>query len=108
MKRVLVLGCTGSIGTNTLNIANNLPQDFKICGLQSHSNEKKLYELGRLYDCPTLLTSKDSSSEAFEKLIIESKPDIVVNGIAGAAGLLPSKIVLENKIDIALANKELL
>ena len=34
MKRVLVLGCTGSIGTNTLNIANNLPQDFKICGLQ--------------------------------------------------------------------------
>ena len=57
MKRVLVLGCTGSIGTNTLNIANNLPQDFKICGLQSHSNEKKLAELGAFYNCPTLLTS---------------------------------------------------
>ena len=39
-------------------------------------------------------------------MIDECKPDIVVNGIAGSAGLLPSKIVLENGIDLALANKE--
>ena len=41
-----------------------------------------------------------------QKLIDEAKPDIVVNGIAGMPGLLPSKITLENGIDIALANKE--
>lgn len=106
MKRVLVLGCTGSIGTNALHIADNLPEDFKICGLQAHSNDKKLKELSTFYKCPSLLTKENNSSEAFQKLIDEAKPDIVVNGIAGAAGLLPSKVVLENGIDIALANKE--
>ncbi len=106
MKRVLVLGSTGSIGTNTLKIADNLPTDFKICGITAHSNEEKLNQLSQLYKCPCLLTSKGNSPEAFQKLIDETKPDIVVNGIAGAAGLLPSKIVLENGIDLALANKE--
>ncbi len=106
MKKILVLGSTGSIGSNTLNIANNMPEDFKICGLQAHSNKDKLYELGAFYKCPTLLTKEKNSEEDFQRLIDESKPDIVVNGIAGAAGLLPSKIVLENGIDLALANKE--
>lgn len=106
MKKILVLGCTGSIGTNTIKIAENMPQDFKICGLQAHSNKDKLIELAQKYSCPYLLTSEDSSAEAFQNLLNESKPDIVVNGIAGAAGLLPSKITLENKIDLALANKE--
>ena len=108
MKRVLVLGCTGSIGTNAINIAKNMPEDFKICGLQAHSasSKKKLKEMAEAFSCPSLLTCEDNSKEAFQKLIEESKPDIVVNGIAGASGLLPSKIVLENKIDLALANKE--
>lgn len=106
MKRVLVLGCTGSIGTNAIKIARNMSRDFQICGLQAHSQEKQLNELKNEFNCPTLLTSKDNSEEAFQKLIDESKPDIVVNGIAGMPGLLPSKIVLENGIDIALANKE--
>jgi len=106
MKKILVLGCTGSIGTNAINIAENMPHDFTICGLQAHSNKQKLVELSKKYNCPYLLTSEDNSASAFQKLLDESKPDIVVNGIAGAAGLLPSKITLENKIDLALANKE--
>ena len=106
MKRVLVLGCTGSIGTSTLDIINNMPEDFCVCGLQAHSNKDRLSALSKEYNCPSLLSSEDSSAQAFQKLIEESKPDIVVNGISGAAGLLPSKIVLENGIDLALANKE--
>lgn len=106
MKRVLVLGCTGSIGSNAINIIENMLEDFTLCGLQAHSNKDKLLELNKKYNCPFLITSENNSPEAFQKLIDESKPDIVVNGIAGAAGLLPSKIVLENGIDIALANKE--
>ena len=106
MKKVLVLGCTGSIGTSTLDICDNLKDDFKVCGIQAHSNETKLSELARKYNCPTLLTSKDNTEQAFQKLLDESKPDIVVNGIAGAAGLMPSKVILENGIDLALANKE--
>ncbi len=106
MKKVLVLGCTGSIGTSTLDIINNMPEDFCVCGLQAHSNKDKLTKLAGDYMCPTLLSSEDNSPQAFQKLIDSSKPDIVVNGIAGAAGLLPSKVVLENGIDLALANKE--
>lgn len=106
MKRVLVLGCTGSIGTNTIDIIKNMPEDFTLCGLQAHSNKEKVEELAAQFKCPYLLTSQDNSSQAFNSLIEKSKPDIVVNGIAGAAGLLPSKIVLENKINLALANKE--
>jgi len=106
MKRVLVLGCTGSIGTNTLNIIKYMPEDFVLCGVQAHSNKDKLLEITENADCPFLLTSEDNSEEAFQKLIDKSKPDIVVNGISGAAGLLPSKIVLENGLNLALANKE--
>lgn len=105
MKKVLVLGCTGSIGTSTLEIIRNFPEDFKISGLTAHNNEKKLLELSQEFGCKHLLTSKNPI-ENLNNLIQETKPDIVVNGIAGSAGLLPSKIVLENKIDLALANKE--
>ena len=106
MKKVLILGCTGSIGTSTLDIINNMSSDFSVCGLQAHSNKDKLEKLSANYKCPSLLSCEDNSPEAFQKLIDESKPDIVVNGIAGAAGLVPSKVVLENGIDLALANKE--
>lgn len=106
MKKVLVLGCTGSIGTSTLDIINNMSADFKVCGLQAHSNKQELERLSNEYKCPSLLTTEDNSEEAFQKLIDASKPDIVVNGIAGSSGLMPSKVVLENKIPLALANKE--
>ncbi len=106
MKKVLILGCTGSIGSSTLDIINNMSSDFCVCGLQAHSNKDKLSKLAADYKCPSLLSSEDNSAEAFQKLIDESKPDIVVNGISGAAGLLPSKIMLENGLNLALANKE--
>ena len=106
MKRVLVLGCTGSIGTNTLNIIKYMPQDFVLCGVQAHTNKERLTEIAAKAKCPFLLTSEDNSEQAFQNLLEQAKPDIVVNGISGAAGLLPSKIVLENGINLALANKE--
>lgn len=105
MKKVLLLGCTGSIGTNSLEIIEN-EKEFSLCGLQAHTSEKKLEELGHKFNCPTLLTSKLKSQNDFQDFLDKTKPDIVINGIAGASGLLPSKIVLENGIDLALANKE--
>ena len=106
MKRVLVLGSTGSIGTNAINIISYMPEDFMLCGVQAHSSEEKLLKLTEKYNCPYLLSSIDDSSQAFQKLIEQSKPDIVVNGISGAAGLLPSKLSLEYGLPLALANKE--
>ena len=105
MKKILVLGCTGSIGTSTLNIVRSMPEDFSICGLTAHNNEKSLNFLSSEFSCDSVLTSKDGVN-AIESLIQKTDPDIVVNGIAGAAGLLPSKITIECGKKLALANKE--
>lgn len=105
MKKILVLGCTGSIGTSTLNIVREFSQDFSVVGLTAHSSEKKLVELSKEFNAPYCLTGKVSPKELSE-FFVASKADIAVNGIAGAAGLLPSVMVLESGIDLALANKE--
>ena len=105
MKKVLVLGCTGSIGSNTLNICRAFPQKFSVCGITSNKKKEELEKLSKEFNCKCSLTSEDGIA-GIEKLIEESEPDIVVNGIAGSAGLLPSKIVLDAGIDLALANKE--
>lgn len=105
MKRVLVLGCTGSIGTNTLDIIENEKDLFTACGITAHSKKDQLEILSKKFNCPSLLTA-NVAEEDYKNFIEKCKPDIVVNGIAGAAGLLPSKIVLELGIDLALANKE--
>lgn len=105
MKKVLVLGCTGSIGKNTLQIIRNMGEMFQVCGLVAHKNAEQLATFTNEFGCKGILTEKDGI-EAIRDLIAETKPDIAVNGISGSAGLLPSKIVLEAGVDLALANKE--
>ncbi len=105
MKRVLVLGATGSIGTSTLDIIRNHKERFTACGLTAHSKKETLSTLANEFSCPYSLTSEEST-DGIKRLLDSTKPDIVVNGIAGSAGLIPSTLVLERGIDLALANKE--
>ncbi len=104
-KRVLVLGCTGSIGTSTLDIIRNEKNKYIACGLTANKAGDKLQQLAAEFNCPTSLTSVEGIN-GIKRLIEISKPDIVVNGIAGSAGLEPSMAVLDAGIDLALANKE--
>lgn len=105
-KRILVLGATGSIGSSTLDIVRNEPEKFKIAGLSAHRDANSLTALATEFsaDC-TLLTSQASEADIAD-FITRCEADIVVNGIAGAAGLMPSKAALESGKDLALANKE--
>ena len=105
MKKVLVLGCTGSIGSSTLDIIENEKEKFSVCGITAHNNKDKLEILSNKFKCPSLLT-KNADELEYKNFIEKCQPDIVVNGIAGSAGLLPSKLVLETGTDLALANKE--
>ena len=58
-KRIIVLGCTGSIGQSTLELAREFPDLFAIVGLQANTNETKLLELGKEFNCTQLcLTGK--------------------------------------------------
>ena len=104
-KKILVLGCTGSIGKSSLDILRNQSDRFLCCGLSANSKENELKKLGAEFCCPITLTSKDGI-DGIRNLIDETEPDIVINGIAGSAGLEPSMAVLERGVDLALANKE--
>ena len=106
MKKILVLGCTGSIGTSTLDIVREFPDRFQIVALTAHSSKERLDSLSCEFGgVPTCLTGKEPP-EALEKLISTCGADIAVNGIAGSSGLLPSVLVLQAGMDLALANKE--
>lgn len=116
MKKIIVLGATGSIGKSTLDVVSNYPEKLEIVGMSAHKNGDKLAELGLKYNCNNLtLTGCENSKNntinfygptQLLDMIKNSGADIVVNGIAGSSGLLPSVTTIESGIDLALANKE--
>ena len=104
-KKLLILGCTGSIGRQTVDIARRMPERFKVCGVAAGQNVKAVEELCKEFSCKGTVFSRDGR-DGLKKLIGECGADIAVNGIAGSAGLEPSVMVLESGMDLALANKE--
>ena len=128
MKAISLLGSTGSIGTQTLDIAAQYPDQFQIVGLATGTNvellaqqirqfqpkiaaicdPEKLPELkaaiADLDSPPILLAGEDGVIEVARC----SEADVVVTGIVGCAGLLPTIAAIEAGKDIALANKETL
>lgn len=113
-KRVVVLGAGGSIGKNSLEIIRRFSDRFELAGFSVHSNSdfaKTL--LAEFADAQFVSTKKKNSNlkheidaEAVRRLIEKSKADIVINGIAGSAGLKASVEVIKSGLDLALANKE--
>ncbi len=126
MKRVTILGATGSIGSNCLKVIKAYSNEYKIIGLSTHQRVDLLYEQCLRFKPEVVcITSKDFSIEFFEKieqlgieittgkdglkeLASRSDVDILFNGLAGSSGLLPTLAAIEQKVDIALANKEIL
>ena len=115
MKKVILLGCTGSIGISTLDIINNHRDDFNLVGLQAHRSEAALLSAASAWpDARLCLSGKEPAdqsigyrgAEGILKLIEDCGADIVVNGIVGASGLAPSYAAIDAGIDLALANKE--
>ncbi len=121
-KKVLLLGASGSIGNSCLDIIRRFKDKFELVGFSVHQNkiaaEKISGEFKTDNFCFTkkeeFKTKNEIDTGAIARLIDKirteegksSKPDIVVNGIAGSAGLQASRIVLNAGIDLALANKE--
>ena len=115
MKKVIVLGSTGSIGTSTLDILYNHRDKFELVGLSANTREDELLEQAGKFNNPAIaLTGKNPSNNQIHfsgpdgllKMIEETEADIVVNGISGAVGLTPSLTALNSGKDLALANKE--
>jgi len=115
MKRVIILGCTGSIGKSAIDVIKSMPGNFKIVALSAHSSEEELLKQAGAFGVKKLaLTGKNPVDRSIEyyspkgllDMIADTDADIVVNGVAGSEGLLPSVTSLESGKNLALANKE--
>jgi 1-deoxy-D-xylulose-5-phosphate reductoisomerase len=114
-RRVLVLGASGSIGRQCLDIIASRPDLFELAGLQARADGSFLKDArDRLGPCPLCLSGEASPIQGVDyvgeggilRLIRESGADICVNGIAGSPGLIPSFACAEIGMRLALANKE--
>ena len=113
MKRILVLGSTGTIGQAALDVISAHPERYSVVGLSAHTGTKTLMEQAQALGVKRLaLTGTEAGPEfitgpdAAVKLVQATEPDIVLNGIAGAAGFLPSLAAVRMGATLALANKE--
>ena len=121
MRRILIVGSTGSIGTQALDVISG-SDDLEVVGLAAYSNFELLLEQAEAHGVDTIaLADADAAARASERwtsgrvlsgaeglieLITEIECDLVLNALVGSAGLGPTVAALGEGIDLALANKE--
>jgi len=102
MRRVIVLGSTGSIGTQALDVIRSNPRRFEVVGLAAGSDEVTLAAQAEQFHVEhTALGAAEA-----EQLVRDVEADVVLNGITGSVGLGPTLAALETGRTLALANKE--
>ena len=122
MKRLLILGSTGSIGTQALDVVTRSPEAFELVGLSAERSHDALVAQAREHGVERIaLSDPDAAARAAEawtegevlagpeglvQLVAEAGADLVLNAIVGSAGLGPTIVALTEGIDVALANKE--
>lgn len=124
MKTLVILGSTGSIGTNTLDIVQRFPQEFQIAGLTAGGNVDKLEEQIRQFKPRLVAVSSEASAntlrarcaglpveilageEGIAQVAAMPGAELVISAIVGAAGLVPTLAAIRSGKHIALANKE--
>ena len=107
MKKIAVLGATGSIGKSSLDIISRNRENFNITLLSAHHSRSELEELSGQWPCAVrVLSGEAGGREKLLDAIREVRADLTINGISGGAGLEPSIAAIESGCDLALANKE--
>jgi len=102
MRRVIIVGSTGSIGVQALEVIADNPDRFEVVGLGAGSNASMLDEQATRFGVEHTALGADEASA-----LIRSVPaDVVLNGITGSVGLGPTLAALETGATLALANKE--
>jgi 1-deoxy-D-xylulose-5-phosphate reductoisomerase len=114
MKRVVVLGSTGSIGTQTLDIVSRHPEEIRVVGLAAGKNLVGLREQAARFGVAKIATFEPVDPEvpsgirALIDLATGEDADMVVVAVAGVIGLLPTIAAIEAGKTIGLASKEVL
>jgi 1-deoxy-D-xylulose-5-phosphate reductoisomerase len=125
MKKVVVLGSTGSIGTSTIKVAEDLPDRIRLLALAAGNNAELLFEQTRKHQ-PVAVSISDpakagelrgtlgvncdvySGAEGLVRLATLPEADIILIAIVGTAGLQPALAAIRAGKDIAVASKEIL
>ena len=121
MRRLLILGSTGSIGVQALDVVERSPE-LEVAGLAAQASWEDLLDQARRFGVERIaLAQEDAAARAAEQwadgtvlagaeglveLITETSCDLVLNALVGSAGLGPTIASLGEGIDLALANKE--
>ncbi|WP_044351224.1 1-deoxy-D-xylulose-5-phosphate reductoisomerase [Dethiosulfatarculus sandiegensis] len=126
-RRLAILGSTGSIGRNTLDVVAKKSGMFEVVSLAAARSVELLAEQARLFEPEILAVLDEQAARALKKLLpanlknkvvfgsagyleatLANDPDLVLSAMVGSAGLLPTYAAVEAGIDVALANKETL
>jgi 1-deoxy-D-xylulose-5-phosphate reductoisomerase len=127
MKRVTILGATGSIGLRTLEIVSSFSDEFAVAGLAARgSNVERVADICRKYNPKAVALLDATAVDQLARLLPAPRPellvgaegmvavardvdaDVVVSALVGGAGLLPTMAAIEAGRTMALANKETL
>ena len=124
MKKISILGSTGSIGINALNVIDNLAEQFDVVALSANKNGKRLVKQAKKYhpDSVAIIDSNEATyvESALKDLNISilkgragllelssrNDLDIMMNGLVGSTGLEPTLNAIQAGVDVALSNKE--
>jgi 1-deoxy-D-xylulose-5-phosphate reductoisomerase len=124
MKKIGILGSTGSIGTQTLEVVDALPDEFQISYLTAHNNAEKLAQQAIKYNPDAVcIVNKEKLSQlkhllkdtgitvlsgrsSLLKSAARDDVDLTMNGLVGASGMEPTIEAIKSGVDVALSNKE--
>ena len=113
-KRIILLGATGSIGSNTLEIIQRFPQDFQLVGISADKNSQALAEIAKTFQVSSIALSNESAyqeaiqtkqfseqskiyggDQALHQLIEATEADMLVVAIVGSQALSPTLKAIE-------------
>jgi len=126
MRSLTILGSTGSVGTQALDVVRRNPDRFKVVGLAAHTNQELLVGQIREFLPPYVAIVEEETAadirrrlgsnvpgveifvgpDAAERLARDVEADMVLNALVGSAGLPPTLSALQSGKTLALANKE--
>jgi len=123
-KRIVILGSTGSIGTQALDVVTRMPGRFEVIGLAANNNASLLLEQANKFNVPTVSIGGEQQVaevrtalsnarvlcgvEGMCELASLPEADLIIVAVAGAIGIAPTHAALKCGKDIALASKEVL
>ena len=124
MKKISILGSTGSIGINALNVIDNLAGQFDVVALSANKNGKRLVKQAKKYhpDSVAIIDTNEATyvesalknlnisilkgREGLLELSSRNDLDIMMNGLVGSSGMEPTLNAIQAGVDVALSNKE--